>query len=63
MTFEEFQKKVGEKTNPERAFKLYTQVKLSILEEVILNTNGVNREKWEKLENRIFDRIIDELGK
>lgn len=61
MDFEDFLKKINSDINPDKAYKLYMQVKLNILEELIVSNTGVTRESINNIENQVFARLIEML--
>lgn len=63
MTFEEFQKKIGDGISPDKAFKLYLQAKLALIEEILINSSELTREKWDQIEEKVFAKIVEELRK
>lgn len=63
MTFEDFLKKVDKDINPDRAYKLYLQVKISILEELIIAHTGVTREIVDSIEEKVLNSVVDSLKK
>ena len=64
MVFEDFLKKLGEDYNPDRAYKLYLQTQITILQEIITSNNLITREALERIEERVLNAIaIKEVAK
>ena len=65
MGFEDFLKKLGEDFNPERAYKIYLQAQIVILQELLIaQSNGsITRESIDKIEQKIFERIAEQAKK
>ena len=58
MTFEEFLKKLDKDINPDKAYKLYMQTKILILEELFIASNLVGREALDRIEQKVFNAIV-----
>ncbi len=64
MTFEDFQKKIEKTTDPDKAYKLYLQVKISILESIIIETNqNITRESLNRIEEAVLNEVIEKFNK
>lgn len=63
MNFEDFLKKIDNKLSPERAYKLYMQIKINILEELIIANTNTTREVIERIEQKVINSVLDILKK
>lgn len=63
MGFDDFLKKLGKDFNPERAYKLYLQSQISILQEILINGGSVTREELDRIEERVLNRIAETVDK
>ncbi|HCC05340.1 TPA: hypothetical protein DEP58_03475 [Patescibacteria group bacterium] len=65
MDFEEFLKKLGDDFNPERAYKIYSQAQISILQELLVaQSNGsVTREMINNIEQKVLEKVATQAKK
>lgn len=63
MEFEEFLKQINTNTNPDRAYKLYMQVKIGILQELLIANTGLKRETLDNIEKKVFTSLVEKMKK
>jgi hypothetical protein len=61
MDFEQFLAKLNEDINPDKAYKLYLQTKLLIIEQVLMSVTNLKQEQWDSIQKRVFSEIIDKI--
>ena len=63
MDFDTFLKKIDSDFNPDKAYKMYLQVQITILEEILINRKLVSQEDLNKIQKRVLEKIIKDLSK
>lgn len=63
MDFEEFLKKLDSDMNPDKAFKLYLQVELGLIRQILISTTGLTQESWDRIEDQVLNRVAEEMKK
>lgn len=63
MNFDEFQKKLGEDYSPDRAYKLYLQTQILILQEILVSGGFVTRESLNRIEEGALSAVAETTKK
>lgn len=63
MEFETFLKKFGQDYDPDRAYKLYLQAQLTIIQEILIAKEIITRESLDRIEERILNNIAEKADK
>ena len=61
MEFEEFLKQLNSSINPDKAYKLFLQVKINILQELISVNTGIKIETIDNIEKKVFNALIEKM--
>lgn len=61
MEFEEFLKQLNNSINPDKAYKLFLQIKINVLQELIVANTGIKRETIDSIEKKVFNAIIEKM--
>lgn len=63
MIFEEFLDKLGKSSNPDKAYKLYLQTQIAIIQAVLISGNLITREALERIEEDVLTKIAAKAEK
>lgn len=63
MEFDDFLNKLGEDYNPDRAYKLYLQTQILILQEILVSGGILTREGLNRIEESVLNRVAEKTKK
>ena len=61
MNFDDFRKVLDKDTSPRRAYELYLQTKLVILEEILIASNLISRAALKSVEEKVLNILAKEI--
>lgn len=61
MQFEDFLRKLGEGYNPDAAYKIYLNIQISLIKEIITTNNLISNESLKRVETNILNQIAEKL--